>query len=99
MAPINCASKKAGTDCRSIPANESVKLLAIVIAGFAKAVEGVKMIAAKIKSGTKNFIFSDLFKFAKMIQSKPAVAKISDINRFVPDLKFCELCVAPSVNR
>lgn len=76
-----------------------MKLRAIVIAGFAKAVEGVKIIAANMKSGTKNFIFSDFFKLAIMIQSKPAVANISEINIFVPDLKFCELCTILSVNR
>jgi hypothetical protein len=41
-APINWKRMKAGTDEMSIPENESLKLRAMVTAGFAKDVEEVK---------------------------------------------------------
>jgi hypothetical protein len=41
-APVNWKRMKAGTDEISIPENESLKLRAIVTAGFAKDVDEVK---------------------------------------------------------
>ena len=41
-----------GTDFKEIPAKESLKVLARVMAGFAKEVEEVKMYAAPIHAGT-----------------------------------------------
>jgi hypothetical protein len=41
-----------GTDLIEIPANDSLKLLANVIAGLANDVEEVKMYAAPIHAGT-----------------------------------------------
>jgi hypothetical protein len=42
-APANCAAMNNGTDFNEIPVNDSLKVLASVIAGFANEVEEVKI--------------------------------------------------------
>lgn len=50
-----------GTDLIEIPANESLKLRANVIAGFANDVEEVNMYAAPIHAGTITAAIEPLF--------------------------------------
>ena len=49
---MHCAKMNIGTDLIEIPANDSLRLLANVIAGLANDVEEVKMYAAPIHAGT-----------------------------------------------
>ena len=63
-----------------IPVKDSVSILAIVTAGFAKLVEEVKMSAAQIYIPTlKATIFFPSGRDSKMTMSNPKVAKISEI--------------------
>lgn len=58
---MDCATMNIGTDFIEIPANDSLRLLANVIAGFAKDVEEVKMYAAPIHAGTITAAIEALF--------------------------------------
>lgn len=84
LAPINCAAINAITDSGEIPTTELVKIRPMVIAGLANEVLEVNNIAPKIQSGTYIAIKSSRFGKRKIIQSKIAVAKISEKKRFEP---------------
>ena len=63
-----------------IPVKDSVSILAIVTAGFAKLVEEVNMSAAQMYIPTlKATIFFSSDRESKMTMSNPKVAKISEI--------------------
>ena len=68
-----------------IPVKDSVTILAIVTAGFAKLVEEVKMSAAQIYiPRLKATIFFPSGRDSKMTMSNPKVAKISEIYILAP---------------
>lgn len=68
-----------------IPVKDSVSILAIVTAGFAKLVEEVKMSAAQIYiPRLKATIFFPSGRDSKMTMSNPKVAKISEIYILAP---------------
>ena len=58
---MHCAIMNIGTDLIEIPANDSLKLRANVIAGFANEVEEVNMYAAPIQAGTITAAIEPLF--------------------------------------
>jgi len=83
-APISWAAIKAKTDSLAIPVIDVVKDRAIVIAGFANAVLDVKRIPPSIQRGAYIATKSSRLGNLKIIQTKPAVASISETNKFEP---------------
>ena len=83
-----------------IPVKDSVSILAIVTAGFAKLVEEVKMIAAQMYIPTlKATIFFPSDLDSKMTMSNPKVAKISEINILAPLLMLEDISTISSPKR
>ena len=74
-----------------MPVNVSVKILAIVTAGFAKEVEDVNQYPAEIYNPTEGATKS-LFnlKVPRIIINRPKVAIDSDRKILMPVLLFCE---------
>ena len=60
-APRHCAKMNMGTDLSAIPAKDSLRLRANVIAGFANDVDEVNMYAAPIQAGTITAAIEPLF--------------------------------------
>ena len=58
---MHCARMNIGTDLIEIPANDSLRLRANVIAGFANDVDEVNMYAAPIHAGTITAAIEPLF--------------------------------------
>ena len=75
----------------AIPVKVSVKIRAIVTAGFAKDVEEVNQYPAVIKNATPIAMeFSSLRRIKRIVKTSPQVAKISLINNGNSPLIFVE---------
>ena len=83
-----------------IPVKDSVSILAIVTAGFAKLVEEVKMSAAQIYiPRLKATIFFPSGRDSKMTMSNPKVAKISEIYILAPLLILEDISIIFNTKR
>jgi transcriptional regulator GlxA family with amidase domain len=89
IAPVNCAATNHGVSTGRIPANVSLRLRAIVTAGFANEVDAVNQYAAVIYPATANGTALDLVReHPQITHTNPNVATNS-LNTCAAPLRAC----------